>query len=88
MKLLIAKHLAKNIGGIAVTAGVLTLAGYAGAYFFGSFAVGLVAITAIWFAWLVVDTSVKQARWEKAELERMDRVVTERLQNALNKKQY
>ena len=84
MKLLIAKHLAKNIGGIIVTALTLTLAGYAGDYFFGSFSVGLVAIAAIWFAWLIVDTSVKQARWEKEELERMERVVAERLRNALN----
>jgi len=86
MKLLIAKHLAKNIGGIAVTALAIASTGYAGAYFFGSFSVGLVAFAVIWFAWLVVDTSVKQARWEKEELERMERVVTERLQNALNKK--
>jgi hypothetical protein len=86
MKLLIAKHLAKNIGGIAVTALAITLTGYAGAYFFGSFGVGIVAFAVIWFAWIVVDTSVKQARWEKEELERMERVVTERLQSALNKK--
>jgi hypothetical protein len=86
MKLLIAKHLAKNIGGIVVAALAITSTGYAGAYFFGSFSVGLIAFAVIWFAWLVVDTSVKQAQWEKEELERMERVVTERLQNALNKK--
>ena len=84
MKLLIAKHLAKNIGGIVVVAGALTVAGAVGEYLFGRYGIGVAAIAAIWFGWLIIDMSVKQARWEKEELERMERVVTERLRNALN----
>lgn len=84
MKLLVVKHLAKNIGTIFVTVGFFVIAGMAGDYLFGSYGIGLMAITAIWFGWLIIDMSISQARWEKAELERMERVVAERLRNAMN----
>jgi hypothetical protein len=84
MKLLIAKHLAKNIGGLIAVAGIMGASALAGNYLFDSYSVGILALTAIWFAWLIIDMSVSQARWEKEELERMERVVSERLRNALN----
>jgi hypothetical protein len=57
---------------------------FVGNALFDSYSVGLLALTAFWFGWLIIDMSVSQARWEKAEMERMERVVAERLRNALN----
>jgi hypothetical protein len=84
MKLLVVKHLAKNIGTILVTVGFFVIAGMISDYLFGSYGIGVAAIAAIWFGWLIIDMSISQARWEKAELERMERVVAERLRNAMN----
>ena len=84
MKLLIAKHLAKNIGRLLAVAGITGVAALAGNYLFDSYSVGLLALTAIWFGWIIIDMSISQAQWEKADLERMERVVAERLRNALN----
>lgn len=84
MKLLIVKHLAKNIGRLLAVVGVMGVSGLAGNYFFGNYGYGIVSITAIWFGWLIIDMSISQAQWEKAEQERMERVVAERLRNALN----
>ena len=84
MKLLIAKHLAKNIGRLLAVVGITGVAALAGNYLFDSYSVGLLALTAIWFGWVIIDMSISQAQWEKAELERMERVVAERLRNALN----
>jgi hypothetical protein len=84
MKLLIAKHLAKNIGGLIAVAGIMGASAFVGNALFDSYSVGLLALTAFWFGWIIINMSISQARWEKAELERMERVVAERLRNALN----
>ena len=84
MKLLIVKHLAKNIGRLLAVLGVMGASGLAGEYLLGNYGYGIVSITAIWFGWLIIDMSISQAQWEKAEQERMERVVEERLRNALN----
>lgn len=84
MKLLIIKHLAKNLGMILGAALVVAGAGQLGYYLLDSYAIGFGVLTLIWAGWALVRLSIDQARWEKTEQDRMERVVAERLRNALN----
>ena len=81
MKLLIVKHLAKNLGVILGAVLIVAGAGQLGYYLFASHAVGFAVLAVVWAGWMIVRLSIDQARWEKEEQDRIERIVIQRLKS-------